>query len=178
MPMAGFRLPIGSNHESILRRFLPQLPQPLSETLVRDDRPSIGSMLGMPVAAVPRVIMWVGSAAPLVLCVLAALGRVLLSRLVGLGFRSSHRPPVTVLVPGLPMVAVHRDNEPLNPHPWLVPSRRVGTPLSLLSTPNLGVTQTGQLHRPSLSSPFGRSYAGINPPVDSQSVAKPFLPRI
>jgi hypothetical protein len=33
------------------------------------------------------------------------------------------------------MVAVHRDNEPLNPHPWLVPSRRVGTSLSLLSTP-------------------------------------------
>jgi hypothetical protein len=29
IPMAGFHLPIGSNHESILRRFLPQLPQPL-----------------------------------------------------------------------------------------------------------------------------------------------------
>jgi hypothetical protein len=32
MPMAGFHLPIGSNHESILRRFL---PQPLSETIGR-----------------------------------------------------------------------------------------------------------------------------------------------
>jgi hypothetical protein len=71
MPMTGFYLPIGSigsNCESILRRFV---PQPLSETLVRDDRPSIGwMMLGVPVAAVPRVITWVGSVALLVLCVL------------------------------------------------------------------------------------------------------------
>jgi hypothetical protein len=40
----------------------------------------------MLVAAVPRVIKWVGSVALLVLCVMAALGRVWPTRLVGLGF--------------------------------------------------------------------------------------------
>jgi hypothetical protein len=90
--------------------------------------------------------------------------------------RSGSTALTTAIVPGLPIVAAHRDNEPLTAHTWLVPSRRVGTPLSLPSTPNLGATQTGQRHQPSLWSPFGRSYAGINPPVDGQSVPKPLSP--